>query len=258
MITLNSSFDIKLQDGRNHLEIGDPDMALEIFLALEREGYATPDLLEGIGRSFMVKGSTEQAIAYFQKAIGANPNLLISRINLGICMIDHGKVAEAVDILKVALQTGQSSGGMTPNTRVRLVKEHVRVAETYVELGLSMEAVQEFEKAIRIGGDYPDIRRKIAREYIRMNLLADAERELKKALHRNPFYEEARADLGYLYLLKGHVEQANQEWSQIDPEGRGGGLVSAYRGDEGESGDRSRDRVPDVQAQLSSEEGVIR
>ncbi len=257
MITLNSSFDIRLQDGRNHLEVGNPDKALEIFLALEGEGYATPDLLEGIGRSFMMKGSTGKAVDYFRKAIESNPNLLTSRINLGICMIDLGEFSEAIEILKVALETGKSSGDMTPNTRGRLVKEHVRVAETYVELGLSMEAVQEFEKAIRIGGDYPDIRRKIAGEYIRMNLLVDAERELKKALHRNPFYEEARADLGYLYLLKGQVEQANEEWSQIDPDGRGGGLVSAYRRSEGESGDRSEDPARGGQTQWSEEEGVI-
>jgi tetratricopeptide (TPR) repeat protein len=116
-----------------------------------------------------------------------------------------------------------------------------------------MEAVQEFEKAIRIGGDYPDIRRKMAGEYIRMNLLSDAERELKKALHRNPFYEEARADLGYLYLLKGRADLAREEWSQVDPEGRGGGLVSAYRRNEG--GDETKilsgDQTPEADGQPS-------
>ena len=181
----------------------------------------------------MMTGSTGQAIDYFRRAVKANPKLLTSKICLGISLLEKGEISEGADLLTNTLDNGKSLSGLTPKERAKRVKEHVRLGETYVELGMPMEAVQEFDRAIRIGGDYPDIRRKMAGEYIRMNLLEDAERELKRALHRNPFYEEARADLGFIYMLKGRADLASEEWSQVDPEGRGSGLVWAYRGREG-------------------------
>jgi tetratricopeptide (TPR) repeat protein len=240
---LNSSYDITLQHGLDILDRGEFSKALTIFRGLEREGYETPDLLEGLGRVHMSMGAATDAIVYFRKAIKGNPNLLTSRINLGLALVDQGEVTEGLAMLKCALEGAKAHGRLTPKSRAKLVKEHVRLAETYCELGFSMEAVQEYERAIRIGGDYPDLRRKIAGEYIRMNLLADAERELKKALHRNPFYEEARADLGFLYLLKGRPDLAGVEWSQVPAEGRGSGLVSAYRRAKGESED-----IPDARS----------
>jgi tetratricopeptide (TPR) repeat protein len=227
-ISLNGSFDIRLQEGLNNLESGNLEMALRILKSLEADGFETPDLLEGIGRTCMRNGETGEAIAYFQKALRANPNLLTSRIGLGLCRLDNGEIAEGTEILKKTLESGKRSDGLSAKARTRLVKEHVRLGEVYAELGLSMEAVREYERAIRIGGDYPDIRRKMATEYMRLNLLKDAEREIRRALRRNPFYDEARADLGFLYLLKGWTELAMEEWSQIEPDGRGGGLVSAY------------------------------
>jgi tetratricopeptide (TPR) repeat protein len=229
-IALKSSFDNSLQEGLNSLEAGKFQTALKIFKSLEREGSITPDLLEGIGRAYMMMGATEEAIDYFRKAIKTNPNLLTSKINLGISLIDRSEFTEGVKLLKEVLDNGKSTGKLSQKTRARLVTEHVKLGEIYVELDLSMEAIQEYKKAIRIGGDYPDIRRKMAREYIQMNLLVDAERELKKALQRNPFYEEARADLGFLYMLKGRADLAKEEWSQVKSGGRGGGLIRAYRG----------------------------
>ncbi len=35
-------------------------------------------------------------------------------------------------------------------------------------------------------------------------------------------------------MLKGRTDLASEEWSQVDPEGRGSGLVSAYRRQGGE------------------------
>jgi tetratricopeptide (TPR) repeat protein len=228
-ITLHNTFDIQLQEGLRYLEAGNFEASLEIFQALEREGCCTPDLMEGMGRAFMIKGSAGEAIEYFRKALKANPNLLTSRICLGIALLDHGEISKGVELLTSTLDNGKSSGDLTPKARIKLVREHVRLGEIYVELDRSMEAIKEFEKAVRIGGDYPDIRRKMAAEYLRMNLLEDAERELRRALQRNPFYEEARADLGFLYMLKGRNDLASEEWSQVDPEGRGSGLVSAYQ-----------------------------
>jgi len=213
----------------NNLESGNPDLALKIFKTLEREGHEAPDLFESIGRSCIMTGSVPEAIEYFRRALEANPNLLTSRICLGIALLDRGEAAEGLELLKGTLDGGGPSGGLTPKARAQLVKAHVKLGETYVEIGLPLEAVQEYEKALRIGGDYPDIRRKLATEYMRLNLLADAMRELRKALHRNPFFEEARADLGFLYMLMGRDDLARQEWSQVEPEGRGGGLVWAYR-----------------------------
>jgi tetratricopeptide (TPR) repeat protein len=177
----------------------------------------------------MMSGEAGNATAYFRRALEANPNLLSSRVGLGLCLLELGLTTEGTEALKKALDRGTDAGDLSPKARGRLVKEHVRLGEVYAELGLPMEAVREYEKAIRIGGDYPDIRRKMASEYLRMNLLSDAERELRKALRRNPFYEEARADLGFLYLRSGRADLAMEEWSQVRPDGRGGGLVAAYR-----------------------------
>jgi len=253
---LNSSFDIRLQEGVNNLESGNPELALKIFKSLEREGHETPDLYEGMGRACMMMSSAREAIKNFRRALESNPNLLTSKICLGIALLDYGEVAEGVELLKRTLDGGASSGGLTPKARAQLVKEHVKLGETYVELGLPLEAVQEYEKALRIGGDYPDIRRKMATEYIRMNLHKDAMRELKKALHRNPFFEEARADLGFLYMLMGRNDLAREEWSQVEPEGRGGGLVWAYRRKkEGESdGGHNGDDRPANPGQTAEEE----
>ncbi len=225
---MNPMFDIRIKQGMRALEEGDFSRALRIFNALEKEGCVSPDLLEGIGRADMMAGRSRQAINYFRKALQANPNLLTSRIGLGLVLFDLGETAEAIGLLKDTLDCGDRSNNLSPKARNRLVEGHLRLADMYVELDLSLEAVREYEKAIRIGGDYPDIRRKMAREYIRMNLLKDAERELKRALRRNPFFAEARADLGYLYRLQGKVDLASEEWAQAELDERADGLVWAY------------------------------
>ncbi len=230
---------------------------MRIFKSLERGGNITPDLLEGIGRAYVRLGATEEAIDYFRRAIEANPNLLSSKVNLGISLIDRGEFEEGAEFLMEALNGGKQAGKLDQKTRDRLVAEHVKLGEIYVELGFSMEAIQEYKRAIRIGGDYPDIRRKMAKEYIQINLLTDAERELKKALQRNPFYEEARADLGFLYMLKGKADLAAEEWVQVESGGRGGGLIMAYRGGGGRNvpeGDPVRIGSPDWPGEPVNEE----
>ncbi len=44
-------------------------------------------------------------------------------------------------------------------------------------------------------------------------------------------------------MLRGRTDLASEEWSQVDPEGRGSGLVSAYRRQGEEEKDPTDDQI---------------
>jgi serine/threonine-protein kinase len=122
------------------------------------------------------KRRSPEAIRYFQAAIGAWPDAAVTYNNLGICLVEHGRMDEATDYFRMALNVDGDYAPAHDNLGIRLhaigdfegAIGHFRAAlrnepgrsGTHNNLGLSLvrigrtkEAIDEYRHAVRIDPD---------------------------------------------------------------------------------------------------------
>lgn len=132
-----------------------------------------------LGISLVASGQAAEAIAYFQRAVEAQPNHVDALTNLGVLWAQRRKVDEAIDLFRRALQIDPNAGKARMNLaaalgaskryaeaiehyRILAKKDpthftaHSRLARFLLETGQASEAVPYLETAIRLNdADFP-------------------------------------------------------------------------------------------------------
>lgn len=135
------------------------------------EIYATA--LYNIGVCYYELWNTEEAIAYYRKAIALRPRYPIALHALGAALKDLGRVAEARDAF--ARSVAASGGGHAP--------AHYMLGMLAMNEGDHKSAATHFREAIVHARDrFPASRNNLGVALARMGLFQEAQREFEKAL----------------------------------------------------------------------------
>lgn len=100
------------------------------------------------------KGSPDEAIIYYKKALSIEPNYAGVHNDLGDALRDKGLLNEAI----LEYRTALSLKPVYP-------KAHNNLGIAYAMRGNPDEAIQEFETALRLMPDNPDIRNNLEKAY---------------------------------------------------------------------------------------------
>jgi tetratricopeptide (TPR) repeat protein len=175
------------------------------------------------------RNELDKAAGLFRQALSLNPNYTEAQINLALTLAEMGAYEEAAQ--EVAKMQGRESGDpqrLGVGVLGKLANAHADLGKKYHDLGLYAEAVAEYDKALRLCPNFPDIHNRRALSCREKGDFAEAKISLLRALELNPNYVEAHVNLGVLHQRQGHLTDAVKTWQralQIDPKHR---LARAY------------------------------
>jgi tetratricopeptide (TPR) repeat protein len=218
-----------IQQATAAFEAGDYDGADVLLRQIADRAPAYANLYNMQGFIASQRNELEKAVALFRRALSLNPNYTEAQLNLALTLAEMGAYEEAGQ--EMAKMQGRESGDpkrLGIGVLGRLANAHADLGRKYHELGLYAEAVAEYDKALRLCPNFPDIHNRRALSCREMGDYAGAKMSLLRALELNPKYVEAYVNLGVLHQRQGDLTDAVKTWEralQLDPKHR---LARAY------------------------------
>jgi tetratricopeptide (TPR) repeat protein len=171
------------------------------------------DVHNKLGIISHLKGHVRQAAEYFKKAIELNPSYTEASLNLAITYNDMGEFRQAQEIFSVAAQIAHPTpSAMDPFIAGKIANEHYKIGNIYLDFGMNDEAIEEYQKAIKLFPRLPDVHTKFGIALRNKGALEDAIIHFTKAKELNPQYGPAWIQLGLSYYMKGLTGLAFEEW----------------------------------------------
>ncbi len=207
--------------GRDYFERGFYQDAIRELLEAVRLNPGFPDLHNQLGLALSMNGDRRHAADEFRRALELNPNYVEARLNLAIVLNEMGQYDDALREFNVERLRDHEQENLSAEVRSYLAESHMMLGDTYRNVGVLVDASQEYRKALKLSPQYLDIKNKLGATYCEMGLYQDAETELEEALAQNPRYVAARVTLGVVLLRSGRKTRAREEWEKclaLEPE----------------------------------------
>jgi tetratricopeptide (TPR) repeat protein len=169
------------------------------------------------------------AVQAFEKALHINPAYTEASLNLAITLSDLGMYDEARKVFERASHFAEAAANanaspvavIDPFVKGKLSDEHFRLGNMYYQLTLLDEAIEEYNKALRLSPNFADIITQLGIALRDKGHYDDAIKEFNRAKECNPKYIPARLHLGIAYYSQGFTGLAEEEWREalvFDPD----------------------------------------
>jgi tetratricopeptide (TPR) repeat protein len=170
------------------------------------------------------RNELERAVTLFRRALSLNPNYTEAQLNLALTLAEMGAYEEAAqEVAKLEGREPKDPQRLSVGVMGKLANAHADLAKKYHGLGLYAEAVAEYDKALRLCPNFPDIHNRRAVSCRELGDYAEAKVSLLRALEINPKYVEAYVNLGVLHQRQGDLTDAVKTWEralELDPKHR--------------------------------------
>lgn len=193
-----------------------------------------------LGFIYSQRNVPEKAVELFRQALSINPGYTEARLNLAITLADMGAYTEALQEYGVAKDRELAKDPSLPShAQARLANAHAELAKTYQELSLYSQSVQEYEKAIALAPNFPDLHCNLGRCYMEAGDPDRAQAALTRALELHPAYADALVQLGLLHFQRRETAEAVSVWERALTSDPGNVLAQIYlrMAREGSAGD---------------------
>jgi len=159
----------------------------------------------------------------FTKALDLNPGYTEASLNLAITYTDLGQYEKSRQVFERAAHFADSheqtrvantSTIIDPFVKGKLADEHLRLGNTYYQLSLYDEAIEEYQKALRLSPNFADIITQLGIALRDKGQHDEAIKIFNRAKECNPRYIPARLHLGITYYSQGFYGLAEQEWRE--------------------------------------------
>ena len=194
--------------GNALLKKGSVDEAIAHF---QKALQIIPDNAEAcynLGNALLKKGSVDEAIAHFQRALQIKPDYVEAHNNLGNALFKKGNVEEAITHYQKAQQIKPDYADIRNNLAVALAKVHGDYANTLVQMGRDDEAIGEFRKALELFPDFADARHGLALILLQKGQVDEAIAQFQKIQEQYPDNAMAYFDLGNACFQNGQMDEA--------------------------------------------------
>lgn len=194
--------------GAHAFNQGDFDKALE-FLVPARQGLQDDfDLLSNLGRALVEKGRFAESLDVLKIALALNPKAAEDHYYLGRAYEGLGKNAEASQ----AYESARNLGRRTPETRGLV---GYNLARSLFYAGKMEEAIDQYKKAIKVANDPETGWFETARVYKHLGRHREAINAYEKAFSANPRMSEAVFNIGLLLRQDGELAKAIEALERI-------------------------------------------
>jgi tetratricopeptide (TPR) repeat protein len=170
------------------------------------------------------RNSPEKAVSLFRRALSLNPAYHEARLNLVLTLADMGAYDQAAqEAVKLEDRESRGAPKLSLGVRGKLANAHAELGHKYHKLGMDAEAIIEYDKALGMCPNFPDLHIRRAASCRELGRYAEAKDSLLKALEINPDYVEAHVNLGLIHQKLGNLTDAVKSWEralQLDPKHR--------------------------------------
>ncbi len=163
-----------------------------------------------LGEALLKKGTVNEAIAHFQKALQTKPDYAEAHYNLGIALFQKGSVDEAITQFQKALQT-----------KPGYAEAHYNLGIALFQKGSVDEAIAHYQNALQSKPDYVEAHNNLGNALLQKGNVDEAIAHFQKALEINPDSVPAHNNLGNALLQKGKADEAIAQYQkalQIEPD----------------------------------------
>jgi tetratricopeptide (TPR) repeat protein len=191
------------------LQKGSVDEAIAHF---QRALQIKPDFADAhiyLGNALLQKESVDEAITHYQRALQIKPDFADAHYNLGGALLQKGSVDEAIAHFQRALQ-------IKPD----YVEAHNNLGNALLQKGSVDEAISQFQEAIRLKPDYTGARNNLGNALIEKGSGDEAISQYQEAIRLKPDYVDAHYNLGIALAAKGRFDEAIENYRkaiQIKP-----------------------------------------
>lgn len=201
--------------GRELYEKRDYDKAEPYLAKVIEGGNRFADIHNMMGVIHHDRGRLEEARDAFKRALELNANYTEAALNLAVTYNDLGQYELAQQVYRSAIHRDvRGEQQVDPFARGKIANLHADLAHAYLEVDMPNEAVMEYRNAIRLCPHFGDLRVKLAEVYRELGDLVAARYELEEAIRTRPDYGPARVALGVLLLVGGQRASALSVWDE--------------------------------------------
>ena len=210
--------------GREHYGKGEYDQAAELLQQVIGQTDRFADVFDMLGVIAHSRGDLGLARQHFEKAVSLNPNYTEAQLNLMVTLNDLGEYERARQIYSGIRHRGGGGRELDPFAKGKLANMHAELSQAYQDIGMTLEAIHELEKAVTLCPTFADLRSRLGVLYRDAGDLKRARDQFEAAKAANPRFLNARILLGVLHLSAGNNDQAIAELNEVlelDPANKG-------------------------------------
>jgi tetratricopeptide (TPR) repeat protein len=207
--------------GKEHYQKREFDKAEYLLKQVVAQDDRFADVFDMLGVIAHGRGDFTQAERHFERAVSLNPNYTEAQLNLMVTYNDLGKYEAARQVYKRVRSNAGGAQRGDPFAKGKIANMHAQTSQAYQDAGMTPEAIEELEKAVKLCPSFADLRTKLAVLYRDQGDQDRAFAELEAAKAANPKYANARVLLGVLLLTSGRPDEAIQEFDavlELDPD----------------------------------------
>ncbi len=163
-----------------------------------------------LGVALATAGRVEEAYEMYRRALQIKPDYATAHYNLGYTLARHGQLDAGLVHLYESMR-------LNPND----IETHNDIGITLVMQGRLEEAILHFKEALRISPTYSRAHNNLGIALVRQDKLTEAIYHYQEALRLDPEYAEAHNNLGLAFQRQGDFEAAHHHFEkalQIAPD----------------------------------------
>jgi len=207
------------KNGMEAFDKGDYETAEHFFQQILIFNPTFADIHNKMGIIYNQTNRLDKAAKAFEKALEMNPGYTEASLNLAITYSDIGKYDKAREVFENASHFTEKAGktshsGLDPFVKGKLADEHLRIGNIYYEMRLLDEAIEEYQKALRLSPNFADIITHLGIALRDKGNYDEAIEQFNRAKVSNPRYIPARLHLGITYYSQGFYGLAEEEWRE--------------------------------------------
>ena len=183
--------------GESYAQLGQFDLAIEIYNKLVSANPSDADRLFNLGLAFQKKGDITQAIENYAEAIKNRPNHAQAYCNMSAAQKTKGNVNDAINSIKRALQIDPA-----------LAKAHNNLGNLQRTKNDFDGAIASYKKAVAIQPNYVEAYFNLGNAQKDSGYSDDAIINFKHAIRLKPNFEEAHFNAGYVFQSQGNLVKA--------------------------------------------------
>jgi len=163
-----------------------------------------------LGIALLQKGRMDEAITQFQQALEIKPDYADAHNNLGNVLLQTGRVDEAIAHFQNALR-------ISPDLAV----VHINLGNALMQKGRVDEAIAHYQNALQIKSDNADDHNNLGNVLLQKGRVDEAITQFQLALEIKPDYADAHYNLAIALWREGRVDEAIAHYQnalQISPD----------------------------------------
>jgi tetratricopeptide (TPR) repeat protein len=192
------------------------EKAEEALILIYRKNPDFADVCNRLGQIFFQKGELARAREFLERAVRLNPDYTEASLNLAVTLNEMKQYGRAKEVIEQAQQrTTRKRTSLEPFIAGKLANKHKDIGDIYRELGMFVDSIEEYRKALNLSPGFPDIQVKMAVTLRELGMTDEALDILTRTTEQRPDYLDARIQLGITYFSRGFLERAREQWQTV-------------------------------------------